>query len=70
MGSELYVRVSVSVNLDTFYHLESAAGGLRAAMDLAALDDDYGKEAELGDLLTHVLLALANLPPKSEDLPF
>lgn len=70
MGNDTYVRIKVGVASDLYYHLEHAATGLRVAMDTASHLDEYGREAELADMLTHVLLALANLPPKSDDIPF
>lgn len=70
MNETIYARISLPAAHDTYYHLEQAAIGLRAAMDEANHADDYGREAELGDMLTHILLALANLPPKTDDFPF
>jgi hypothetical protein len=70
MIENVYVKMTLEVQNDIKYHLTHVADGLRASMEVANQAGSYGREAELGDMLTHTLLALANLPLGSGDLPF
>jgi len=70
MTDDTFVRMTTAVQTDIYYHLERAAVGLRGAMDEAHTNREYERQAEFGHMLSHILLALAMLPGKVDDLPF